>query len=847
MNKTNLAAMITLAAGAVFAIDMVDWQKAPDGRGFKRVSISTGYMGSRFSEQSVGGLCCAVAHSVNERQAPAGFPMLRRYMPHCVRPFFLDWGQVIPADAKSCLFGDMQSDWAHTDITYECGLPDGKTTTMRLLVSRLAPALLVQTPAQSVSFFKNQNAEGRMGYMAYPADGKIAVKKMELGENLVEWEHAKPWLLFWLDKPFSHQRYLAEARGDPRSVNCPVLFLLSEQAELVDADDRMRLQFFGGGKEAEEPRSIVMLPLFGDDFPPQSVVEGWQKTGLPGEVAERCDWWRNMLGSFPLTVSETCEGSDGQADVVTLNSFFEYIQLWETTGGSAPLPPMLALAMEMGFPVEVKGGALKDSGLVTMFGPFMVVENTESYSLKIAGMGKYALESRFALKPEAAPSALHAELLAEVGKMISAGHLAPWLPVSRDISGDVESDPTGGAIRWNPVMWAQPAETLDTLLEALPFLPDAERGRTLEYIKSERRAYPPEKVAFLPYEEGVRRERYYVSQHLLKRVSAEKGPSTFFARNKCLPVDALYTLERYYQAVPDEGDELRALWPEMKQMLVPYLERADWASLGWSCFSGGIGISADGPGGGTYTANFGGAPGGPDGQGDVFQANEWLKGLIGYIRLCRLLGDKEAEVEAWGLYGKACALRFALGKYNRFLAGRGLLPDVKNMMGEKDYPGHRLHVAETPYQNPLFIWEFRDEYDYVAQVCHMNEFTVWPRLALEVKYLPPFFRGVCPETGRFFKDLLRPEMERYVARLEENIPEWYTAFCESVLWGDGQNFLFPVEAHQIFLAKAWVCDENPDALAWLRDVPWVAVGDLYYIAKLCETLYSYAGCEWKKE
>jgi hypothetical protein len=33
--------------------------------------------------------------------------------------------------------------------------------------------------------------------------------------------------------------------------------------------------------------------------------------------------------------------------------------------------------------------------------------------------------------------------------------------------------------------------------------------------------------------------------------------------------------------------------------------------------------------------------------------------------------------------------------------------------------------------------------------------------------------------------------------------------------------------------------EKPDRLAWLRDGPWLARGDLFYLQKLAETIRAY--------
>ena len=53
------------------------------------------------------------------------------------------------------------------------------------------------------------------------------------------------------------------------------------------------------------------------------------------------------------------------------------------------------------------------------------------------------------------------------------------------------------------------------------------------------------------------------------------------------------------------------------------------------------------------------------------------------------------------------------------------------------------------------------------------------------------------------------------------------------------NFQPPEDSYQLFMLNAWVLDAKPAELAWWRDVPWLARGDLYYIHKLAETIKSY--------
>jgi hypothetical protein len=42
----------------------------------------------------------------------------------------------------------------------------------------------------------------------------------------------------------------------------------------------------------------------------------------------------------------------------------------------------------------------------------------------------------------------------------------------------------------------------------------------------------------------------------------------------------------------------------------------------------------------------------------------------------------------------------------------------------------------------------------------------------------------------------------------------------------------PSDAYGQFLARAWISGENPEQLQRYIDVPWVPLGDLYYLHKV---------------
>ena len=128
------------------------------------------------------------------------------------------------------------------------------------------------------------------------------------------------------------------------------------------------------------------------------------------------------------------------------------------------------------------------------------------------------------------------------------------------------------------------------------------------------------------------------------------------------------------------------------------------------------------------------------------------------------------------------------------------------------------------------VWQM-DQFGVYFRECRVGDgFSAWPG---QVAFLDPV-----PELGRFFRDHLRAEAEALVRRADEAMPAWYAPYCPAVQTAEA-NFQPPEDAHQLFLLHAWVLDTPPERLAWLRSVPWLARGDLFYLQKLTETIRAY--------
>lgn len=255
-----------------------------------------------------------------------------------------------------------------------------------------------------------------------------------------------------------------------------------------------------------------------------------------------------------------------------------------------------------------------------------------------------------------------------------------------------------------------------------------------------------------------------------------------------------------------------------------YLSGRDWATLFW--FRGGGGYGA-----GTTACNRN------------------FAGLVGLLRLARLTGDREAERLGYGQLALCSALRFALGRYRRYLyrVGRAKVPEepewqVKYHTG--DWHGHLVSYNCTKPEDDIEQVFLLNESMVVTGTHNPNgwDAPVQPHRFPNRPYQIPY-RFMVPELGRFLAEHLKPETTRYEEVVASYQPDWYISWAESTL-GTEHNMNQPCDAYQNFLARAWIIGEPPEKLRKYIDVPHLRVGDYFYIHKLAELARAYRGVEW---
>jgi hypothetical protein len=550
---------------------------------------------------------------------------------------------------------------------------------------------------------------------------------------------------------------------------------------------------------------------------------------LKFDLVDEVGWRGDRAATIGDPVEETYSYDEG-ADTVTIDVKFD-------RKGFAPVAPMLAVAARYGLAVQIEPSPT-ETGHLSVLGPLMGVEHADRYTLKFRGLGKY-----IAVRPTARSGEVSVDLQdrleAEVDKIVQAGHLAPWL--------FLVNVPGSGADDRGDVYWRSPAETLYLLAEVAPLLSPKSRRSLVEYLKSERAAYPPESCRCVPLAEGARREYCPPGDRLLK-----KWEDKNLAWQTKSPPDiwSLYGLARYYELTGERPS--REVMARCAEILARGVEYRDWATL------------YDRRG---HTPAF----------NAVHGVNQRFAGLIGHIRLARLAGDKEAELLGWGLLARTAALRLAMGKYTQYMHDARLFNvryDMHPSRGFKKAASQDLVIAvqadPAKYTLPadpawwakrrsgdwigeLVTWSWSRPIDDVRQVHRLDEkgVDVWEwcgtdcvgtgqkRDTSEAKEfwymrLAPCLLPFCdmvPELGQFMADHLKAESRTYCDRVVENQPHWHITYAEAILSAE-IGFNMPGDAYGQFLARAWILGESSEQLQRYIDVPWVPVGDLYYLHKI---------------
>lgn len=113
----------------------------------------------------------------------------------------------------------------------------------------------------------------------------------------------------------------------------------------------------------------------------------------------------------------------------------------------------------------------------------------------------------------------------------------------------------------------------------------------------------------------------------------------------------------------------------------------------------------------------------------------------------------------------------------------------------------------------------------------------------------PVFNSLVPEVGRYLKENV-PDAQNYVNDVTSKTQKqqwWQTrvfrhGYEDDEPFGGENEYFSPYVSWPIFLAKAYVFEENQSVLKEYIDIPWCE-GDLYYIQKLVATIEATASSD----
>lgn len=765
----------------------------------------------------------------------------------------IDFGEIRPVNNAAAPEHKIASaDWTHAKLAYP---GENNDKNLSVTVSRLTPAILIET-SESVELFagrkeaadfptaewrklsaKEMNAPYKFSYLIHgkmdirgasgshlPAhyavsDGSKVLIYSEIPQKVLTNAYKDGWILCWFGKDsffYSTRHPLVSTYANDKQENfykadCPILILFSKTPQSLEkTDDSIKVTFANGGR-------VVMMPLLGADLPKAEQTAGWADK-LPQDIIDKCNFWSQRLGKFPISASESYAVED-EKDTVTITSKFNYVKALDRKSKTfAPVPPMVSVAKKYGFPVKFDGRVV-DTGMLTPLGPFEGIENTDSYSYTISGITDLVNRRRVVKSKANEPKHLTEKLNAEIKKILAAGHLRPWMFMQKAVPG------------WGQPgypIWDSPGEILYVLAEAYPLLDDTTKVKVVEYMKKSRADYPPEKLFELPFDKGAHRQRHRPPHE--KTLSTRPGRGSFLYTAKrdaykntgLIPLESLYYLSRYYDLAGAE--ELGKDYGRIHIIYPRYCKHAEWASLGWYARTPVLTT--------TYQnvtnikrKEF------PFGGGGVIDTNHAIAGLIGLARMAKMEGHLKDYHLAAGHLAKLAALRCALAHFSNYMYDSNLLEpfEKKGVYGD--------HFVRTDWSGPL-----HDNRQVFTLTQFGIDFTCWSDYEWSMNL--GTFHGITPESGRLMREHAGTPSKAYLDFIEQNWPDWYMAFSE-MFYSHEVTYNQPQDPYNMFMANAWILDAEPEKLEKLIDISWMERGDLYYIMKLAETIKAWRGWEWK--
>lgn len=676
--------------------------------------------------------------------------------------------------------------WDHQIGFYS--VPGGEA---RVVLSRLTPAVLIDTPAKRISF-RNRGPS----HIAFLSGGHVVsgtVNGVDEAPRLDE-----PWLLGWFGKGTPYRNYpdvadledehvgtdkVSLGRRRPVKLDMPLLFRLERKPRAIRSDGSALILEF-----EQSAGKIAVMPLFGGKgFDPEETAQ-WA-THLPDTVTEQCRLWSKRLRDYPLAVKETFT-VDAAKDVLSIRQEFGWESFQDDWGTpsvkAAPVPPMLGLALGGGIPAafyqDGRDVQPDDYHLMDTPGKAMGIEGANDYEYRIQGLSRYLLRQRKATPPARETEHIRAKLENHIQEMVDAGHLAPVFYVYGGIGSDTAAY----------FYWSSSPDLAKALWAAFPYLSANLRQQVREYLKDEWKIAPPFQVNTDMYFKGANRAPYelpWEEMNLTGAWNRERAlrQSRFFGD--------LYGVHAY-MTITAEMPDATALREQIRKSVNELVRTQDWALCGP--------VKPYIPRGGFFD------PYSYYRRNGQSTYNSWLAGAIGMVRLARRFGWKEEEELGWYLFGKLAIARLGQSRYTAELHRMGLVRG-----DEKDDWRTLVHIDRE-----------------ASIVLRGSVFSV-VRADQEI---PPFV-DVVEEVGRFLGRHAREECRIYLDNLDESMPLWWVS--ESPKQSASEQRLCPLQ-HKSgnVLAQYWILGKREGNFRRYVDTTRFK-GDFYYIENLAALIDSY--------
>jgi outer membrane protein assembly factor BamB len=625
--------------------------------------------------------------------------------------------------------------------------------TLKTWVSKRSPTTLAHTDSSVYQL------RGNFVGIAYPTSSGVKVRTGSATINGSELSAG--WILVW-DGVENHRW-------------SPVIASLQRRSSQIElSGSQVRISYSG------EAGYLSITPLYGLSHPNPGEVNTWPN-GIPQSTVDRIHVLDRVARAFPESGSENWAINNSTLDA-QLTYSYQFIDI-SNEFGIAPLrlailPPRTALAAWNGSPIRVNGAPLEnhlDLNYVTPLGKVAGVPNASSVTVDLPGIARYWRGQT----PSLGGGSSHPVqdvLIHEIRKIVQAGPLLPGY----GMVGMFDNKSNHRIGDWLVDYWSNPAETVYTLIQALPFLPGDLQNEVRNYLRNEVQAYPLHRTAHIGWNGGANRHWFDIPPEVLKE-GAEFTPTDKTGFNKWgLQPFNLYAMWLFAQ---EFGDSQKAFNDAKSQL-------------------------------DTKPKFLGSTP---------YVLNSYIAGYIGYLKLAGLAGAG-AQPEAEKTLIDLLVMRAALTKYHEALRIVGF-----------EYGGYQWSVRKIPSgvddllfnpavngslwsQLPLYGWKIDTLYG-------LSGASTGGGYAFGIDFI-----NLTPELAAFMRDYSSAESQAIISNYATRAPYWFVSQAEEAAGEGVFHTLYDVIA--MFQARAHILNENRSSLDKFLDVPATRVGDLYYIQTL---------------